>query len=243
MRINSPEFIPHDPVQFPRRFSSLPDQEIMALLAAVIAWGRRPQILKDCEKLIGIMHGEPHAFLMSGDWEMLDPTCNVHRTCFMRHMQYLLRALRAIYSRHPSLEAFAISAGTPASEAPAWHLMDAVSRVARDVNDGAHCPGVIPSGLASTALKRYNMALRWLVRDDGIVDLGVWKAIRPSQLFIPLDVHVATTSRSLGLLERKSNDRKAVEQLTGALRQFDPADPVKYDFALFGLGIERTDPK
>lgn len=243
MRINTPEFIPHDPVQFPRRFTSLPDQEIMALLAAVIAWGRRPQILKDCEKLIDIMQGEPHAFLMDGGWETLDPACNVHRTCFMRHMQYLLRALKEIYTRHPSLEAFAISTGAPAAEAPAWHLMDAVSRVARDVNDGAYCPEVIPSSLASTALKRYNMALRWLVRNDGVVDLGVWKAIRPAQLFIPLDVHVAATSRSLGLLSRKSNDRKAVEQLTEALRAFDATDPVKYDFALFGLGIERTGSK
>lgn len=240
LRINTPEFIPHDPVQFPRRFSSLPDREIMALLASAIAWGRRPQILKDCEKLVTLMHGEPHAFLMSGDWEGLDPDCNVHRTCFVRHLQYLLRALRAVYSRHPSLEAFAIAEGVPEAEAPAWRLVDALSRVARDVNGGARCPEVIPSGLDTTALKRYNMALRWLVRDDGIVDLGAWKSIRPSQLFIPLDVHVAATSRSLGLLARKSNDRKAVEQLTASLRTFDPADPVKYDFALFGLGIERA---
>ena len=98
----------------------------------------------------------------------------------------------------------------------------------------------LPDNLKSTPLKRVNMALRWLVRDDGIVDMGVWKALKPSQLFIPLDVHVADTSRALNLLSRKSNDRKAVLELTDALRQFDPADPIKYDFALFGLGIEKS---
>ncbi|MDE6080945.1 MAG: DUF2400 domain-containing protein, partial [Muribaculaceae bacterium] len=96
----------------------------------------------------------------------------------------------------------------------------------------------LPENLQHTPLKRLNMALRWLVRDDGIVDMGVWKALKPSQLFIPLDVHVANTSRKFELLQRKSNDRKAVEELTATLRRFDSGDPVKYDFALFGLGVQ-----
>ncbi|MDR0891215.1 MAG: DUF2400 domain-containing protein, partial [Mediterranea sp.] len=97
----------------------------------------------------------------------------------------------------------------------------------------------LPYNVEKSALKRINMALRWLVRTDGIVDLGLWTFIRPSQLYIPLDVHVADTARRLGLLQRKSNDRKAVEELTATLRTFCPDDPVKYDFALFGLGVEK----
>ncbi len=240
-RINTPDFIADDPVQFPRRFASQPDIEIMSLLAAVIAWGRRPQILKDCEKLVEIMDAQPHRYLMSGEWQSLDPRLNIHRTCFGSHLQYLLRGLRAIYQRYGSLEEFAAACGAPASEAPAWTLIQAMQQVMRDENEGAYCPEVLPSNLASTALKRYNMALRWLVRDDGIVDMGVWKALKPSQLFIPLDVHVGNTSRALGLLERKSNDRKAVVQLTEALRRFDSHDPVRFDFALFGLGIEGSE--
>ena len=117
------------------------------------------------------------------------------------------------------------------------HLNRLMADANRDFEKSERC---LPGNLASTPLKRVNMALRWLVRDDGIVDMGVWKAMKPSQLFIPLDVHVADTSRALGLLDRKSNDRKAVLDLTDALRSMDAEDPVKYDFALFGLGIEKS---
>ena len=237
-RINVPGFVADDPVQFPRRFSAQPDIELMAILASAIAWGRRPQILKDCEKLLALMEGEPHAWLMSGEWRRLPPRLNIHRTCFARHLQYLLGGLHEVYARFSTLEEFARKAGVPVAEAPAWRLIEALRQIATDVAGGISCPEVIPSDLAGTALKRYNMALRWLVRDDGIVDLGLWKALTPAQLFIPLDVHVANTSRSLGLLHRRSNDRKAVVELTGTLRGFCPEDPVKYDFALFGLGVE-----
>lgn len=242
-RIHVPEFVKDDPVQFPRRFSSQPDIELTALLTTVISWGRRPQILKDCEKILSLADNRPYEWLMSGQWRELPDDLNIHRTCFARHLKYLLAALQQIYSAHPSLEAFALHCGANRAEAPAWALMEAVSRIARDCNGGRFCPEVIPSSLDTTALKRYNMALRWLVRDDGIVDLGLWSALKPSQLFIPLDVHVAGTSRALGLLSRKSNDRKAVTELTDALRLFDAEDPVRFDFALFGLGIEAANSK
>ena len=106
-----------------------------------------------------------------------------------------------------------------------------------EANGGNADSQCLPTKLANTALKRVNMALRWLVRDDGIVDMGVWNVIRPSQLFIPLDVHVGDTARALGLVARKANDRRTVEELTGILRQMRPEDPVIYDFALFGIGI------
>lgn len=107
-------------------------------------------------------------------------------------------------------------------------------------NEDEPCPQCIPSNIATTALKRFNMALRWLVRDDGIVDMGVWRSIPKSRLYLPLDVHVGNISRELGLLTRRSADRKAVEQLTAALRAMRPDDPAIYDFALFGLGVERA---
>lgn len=239
-RINTPEFIPNDPVQFPRMFSSLPDIEIAALLSAAIAWGRRPQILKDCKRLLEMMDYQPVSFLLSGAFEQIDPAMNVHRTCFGSHIQYYLRGLLPIYKKHGSLQAFVAASGIDKSEAPAWALAQALGNSMRNESGGMNCPQVMPANLQSTALKRINMALRWLVRNDGIVDMGVWDCLKPSQLFIPLDVHVANTSRALGLLERRSNDRRAVELLTGKLREFDPSDPVKFDFALFGLGIENA---
>lgn len=236
-RINSPAFIADDPVQFPRRFSYLPDIEIVALLSATIAWGNRKMICRDAEKLLGIMGDAPAQYVADGAFEELNPRLNIHRTFFAEHFQYLLRGLRAIYRRYPSLDSFADAIGASKSEAPAWTLTEAIAQVCRDENGGKSCSRAIPSNLQSTALKRINMALRWLVRDDGIVDMGVWKSISKSQLFIPLDVHVGNVARELGLLTRRSNDRKAVEQLTTLLRQLRPEDPVFYDFALFGIGI------
>ena len=107
-----------------------------------------------------------------------------------------------------------------------------------DANGGVSCSRALPLNMATTALKRVNMALRWLVRDDGIVDMGIWHSIPKSKLFIPLDVHVGNTARALGLLDRRANDRRAVEQLTALLRTINPDDPCIYDYALFGLGIE-----
>ena len=112
-----------------------------------------------------------------------------------------------------------------------------MEKVMREENNGENCSQCLPVNLDSTALKRINMALRWLVRDDGIVDMGVWKSIPKSKLYIPLDVHVGNTARNLGILERRANDRKSVDQLTAALRTIRPEDPVFYDYALFGIGI------
>lgn len=237
-RINSPAFIADDPVQFPRRFSALRDIEITALLSATIAWGNRTMICRDAEKILTLMDNAPADFVMEGAYEELDPDMNLHRTFFARHLQYLLRGLREIYSHHASLDAFARSVRAGETEAPAWELTRALSGVCADANGGEICSRAIPCDLQKTVLKRINMALRWLVRDDGIVDMGVWESIPKSKLFIPLDVHVGNTARELGLLTRRSNDRKAVEQLTETLRTLDASDPVKYDYALFGIGIE-----
>lgn len=236
-RINSVDFIAADPVQFPRRFSSLQDIEITALLSAIIAWGNRTMICRDAERMLSIMNHEPYTFVMAEGYKDVDPDRNLHRTFFGRHFQYFLRGLRAIYSRYGSLDAFSAACGAGGSEAPAWHLVREMQKVMCDANGGETCSQCLPVNLDNTALKRINMALRWLVRDDGIVDMGVWKSIPKRKLFIPLDVHVGNVSRELGLLTRKANDRKSVEQLTSVLRELRPDDPAIYDFALFGIGV------
>lgn len=237
-RINRPEFVAADPVQFPRRFNDKRDIEIVSLLTSHIAWGNRKMICNNCEKLLRLMENQPYRFLMEGDLEALDSDANVHRTFFGRDLKYFLRGLRRIYAGYGSLEDFAAKGGAVRSQTPSWELAAMINHELCQANKGVEkSVRCLPENLQQTPLKRLNMALRWLVRDDGIVDMGVWKALSPSQLYIPLDVHVANTSRTLGLLERRSNDRKAVEELTACLRRYDPADPVKYDFALFGLGV------
>ena len=236
-RINHPDFIGADPVQFPRRFERLQDIEATALLSAIIAWGNRKMICRDAERMLTLMDGQPYDYIMERGYEDLDPDMNLHRTFFGRHFQYFLRGLRRIYADHGSLDAFCSSRVSPGSEAPAWDLVAEMQRVMRAENEGLDCPQCLPTNLNATALKRINMALRWLVRDDGIVDMGVWKSIPKSKLFIPLDVHVGNTARNLGLLQRRSNDRKAVELLTSAMRELRPDDPAYFDYALFGIGV------
>ncbi|MCQ2288035.1 MAG: TIGR02757 family protein [Muribaculaceae bacterium] len=237
-RICVPEFAQSDPVQFPRRFSNLQDIEIVSFLAATIAWGNRKMICNNCNKMLDIMQHDPHHYVLEGAYEDLDDGLNIHRTFFARNLKYALRGLRAIYTRHGSLNDFAAHHHVGASETPSWQLVEHMQGEFAAANGGNMDSRTLPTHLEATALKRINMALRWLVRDDGIVDMGVWNAIKPSQLFIPLDVHVGNTARALGLTQRRANDRKTVVEITSALRAMRPEDPVFYDYALFGLGIE-----
>ena len=239
-RINNPDFIDKDPVQFPRRFEKIQDIEIAGLLSAIIAWGNRKMICRDAERMLTLMDNEPYAYVMDEGYEELNPDMNLHRTFFARHFQYFLRGMRRIYKDYGSLDAFAAAVRAGEDSAPAWKLVEEMQKIMSDVNDGATCSQCLPVNLKQTALKRINMALRWFVRDDGIVDMGVWKSIPKSKLYIPLDVHVGNVSRELGLLTRKANDRKSVEELTGVLRELRPDDPCIYDYALFGVGVERA---
>lgn len=237
-RINRPEFIDKDPVQFPRRFERLQDIEIVSFLSAIVAWGNRKMICRDIGKMLGLMDHDPYNYVMDRGYDDLDPAVNIHRTFFGRHFQYFLRGMRSIYERHGSLDALAASLRVGDEAAPSWALAAGMQKFMSAANGGETCSQCIPTNLATTALKRINMALRWLVRDDGIVDMGVWKSIPKSKLYIPLDVHVGNVSRQLGLLDRKSNDRKSVELLTEKLRGFRPEDPAVYDYALFGMGVD-----
>ena len=237
-RLNSPDFIAADPVQFPRRYTEQRDIEATALLCATIAWGNRTMICRDCERMLSLMDHKPADYIMDGACEELCPTDNVHRTFFNANLQHWLRGLRRIFERYGSVEGLAKAKAVEAEPAPAWALAREINNELAAANDGRADSRCLPPNLDQTALKRLNMALRWLVRRDGIVDMGLWDAISPAQLYIPLDVHVGNTARDLGLLTRRSNDRKATEQLTDILRTLRPDDPCVFDFALFGLGIE-----
>jgi uncharacterized protein (TIGR02757 family) len=238
-RFNQPEFIDADPVQFPRRFSKLQDIEIVALLASTVAWGNRKMICNNIKKMLGLMDWSPVAYLLDKGYEEL-PDMNIHRTFFARDLRAFMRGLYPIYAKYGSLQEFARAQNIGVSEFPSWSLAEAMNQVLAEANAGraeVNLSRCLPQNLKSTALKRLNMALRWLVRNDGIVDMGVWDVIRPSQLFIPLDVHVGDVAREFGLLTRNANDRRSVEELTATLRRFNPEDPVLYDYALFSLGL------
>lgn len=237
--INSPAFIAEDPVQFPRRFERKEDIEIVAVLASMIAWGNRKMICKDAEKILAIMGDHPADYVLAEAYEELDPAMNLHRTFFVRNFQYLLRGLRRIYRRFDSLDSFSGEIKAGETEMPAWYLTEHINREIALANEGIAGKSGLPLNLKTTALKRMNMALRWLVRDDGIVDMGIWDSIPKSKLFIPLDVHVGNTARELGLISRRANDRRTVEQLTAKLREWRPEDPVYFDYALFGIGVRR----
>lgn len=238
-RINSPEFITSDPVQFPRMFTDPRDIEIAALLSATIAWGNRKMICNNCLKMLRLMEFRPFDYVMDRGYEDL-PEGNIHRTFFNANFRHYLRGLNLILSRHGSIESFARHLDINKSGAPSWHLAAGLNDALAEANDGLTDSRCLPQNLKTTALKRLNMALRWLVRDDGIVDLGIWSVISPAQLFIPLDVHVGRVAREMGLLTRRSDDRRAVEELTGRLRRYRPADPCLYDYALFGIGVSHS---
>lgn len=236
-RINSPAFIADDPVQFPHRFSEKNDREIAGLLAASLAWGRRPMIIRDVDRLLAMMDNNPYECVMAEAYEEWPDDINIHRTVFGRDVKWLLRGLRHIYRNHPSLDDFCADVRKTSDDLPPWALADAINAACALVNENPTCSRILPAKTATSALKRLNMFLRWMVRSDNIVDLGIWSSISPDELFIPLDVHVGETSRELGLVSRKANDRRTVVELTEKLRQISPQDPILLDFALFGIPL------
>jgi len=229
-KICTPEFIALDPVQFPRRFKRREDVEIAAFLAATIAWGRRDMILRSAEKMFALMGTSPYDYVMSGGFKKLKDA-NIHRTFFEGDLKYFCKGLEHCYAKYGNLEKLFASAQD------VWEGFALFREEMAAANSQAfskHISNSGEEGKGGSACKRLNLALRWLVR-EGPVDLHLWKRIKPAALYIPLDVHVARTARKLGLLQRKSNDKKAVIELTEKLRGFDPDDPVKYDYALFGI--------
>ena len=182
------------------------------------------------------MDYQPYAYVADRGFEDLGERFNIHRTFFSDDFYHMLNGLERVYRQYGSINNFAKAREVASSPTPAWRLVELLNAEMLEANGTAN-PRCFPLGLDKTALKRINMALRWLVRRDGIVDMGVWDCINPAQLFIPLDVHVGNTARALGLLTRRSNDKQAVLDLTETLRTLKPDDPVVFDYALFGIGI------
>lgn len=234
---NRPEFVASDPVQIPHRFSVKEDIEIAGFLASALAWGNRQSIIRSSERLISLMDNNPFEFLThASNQEMSHTSQFTHRTFNPADTQYFLYALRNIYLHHGGLEGVFKSGYSKEQNirSAIGHFRQCFFEIPGPARTGKHIPDV----MSGSAAKRINMFLRWMVRKDKRgVDFGIWNDIPASALMLPLDVHTGSVARKLGILRRKQNDWKAVEEITGILKEFDPADPVKYDFALFGLGV------
>ncbi len=235
---NKPGFIESDPISIPHRFVKKQDIEIAGFLAATLAWGQRTTIIRNANRLLAWMDESPHEFILNHSAKELKPFRTfVHRTFNATDCLYFLSALRNIYRHHDSMEE-AFTGGIP------FKASDAGEAIGRFRNHFFELPHPtrtrkhLSDPAEGSAAKRMNMYLRWMVRNDQKgVDFGIWKKIPSSALLIPLDVHTGNTARKLGLLKRTQSDWKAVMELTTSLRRMDAADPVKYDFALFGLGV------
>lgn len=237
---NRRDFIEKDPVSVPHQFRKKQDIEIAALFAATLAWGQRTTIIQNCLRLLNLMDNDPHNFIIShreDDLKRFEKF--VHRTFNATDALYFIEFLKWYYQRHESLEAAFLMDGDADNVGGGlirfhnlfFSLPDFPQRTRKHV----------PTPERKSACKRLNMFLRWMVRSDSAgVDFGLWKRIKPAQLICPCDVHVERVARKLGLLKRRQVDWLAAVELTESLRKFDANDPVKYDYALFGLGLEQN---
>lgn len=232
---NNPNFIESDPIQIPHSFTIKEDIEISGFLAATIAWGNRKMIINNARKLMELMGNSPYDFVMSHNEGQLERFESfVHRTFNATDCTCFIKSLKHIYTQHHGLEAAFAKNAEPDS------LQKSISEFKKyffEIDYQQRTQKHVSDPLNGSAAKRINMFLRWMVRDDNAgVDFGIWKSLSPSQLSCPLDVHSGNVARKLGILTRKQNDAKALLELDTALRIMDKDDPVKYDFALFGLG-------
>ncbi|HOZ98090.1 MAG TPA: TIGR02757 family protein [Niabella sp.] len=245
VQFEQPGFVPNDPISIPHRFTKKQDIEIAGLFAATLAWGNRKSIVSSCNFLMMLMDNAPFDFIMTFEEEDLIPLVDfVHRTFnatdlfhFLNFLQFHYRylgeeSLETAFSRHLHLGDKNIESaliGFHNGFFDEKYFADYPERTRKHISSPAK----------KSACKKLNMFLRWMVRDNEKgVDFGLWKSIHPSQLVCPLDIHVSRTARHLGLLHRPQNDWLAATELTENLKMLDPQDPVKYDFALFGMGVE-----
>lgn len=236
IQYNNPQFIESDPIQIPHQFSGKEDIEIAGFLTATIAWGNRKSIINNAKKLMNLLDNAPFDFVKNHsetDLERLLPF--VHRTFNGDDAAQFIKSLKHIYNHHNGLEYLFAKHAQPHSVQAS---ISAFKSVFFEIDHLQRSQKHLSDPLKNSAAKRINMFLRWMVRPNTTgVDFGIWKHITPSQLSCPLDVHSGNVARKLGLLTRKQNDAKALLELDTALRKLDDQDPVKYDFALFGLGV------
>lgn len=230
---NRPLFIDTDPIQIPHLYTEKEDIEISGFLAALIAWGNRKMIINNGNKMMQIMGNNPYDFVLNYS-EATDDVLNFkHRTLNGEDLDQIFKSLQNIYLHHGGLE----SVFSHQNELDMQERISNFKKVFFEKEHLARTQKHISDPAKGSAAKRINMFLRWMCRKDANgVDFGIWKTIHPSELSCPLDVHSGNVARQLGILKRKQNDRKALLELDLALRAFDAQDPVKYDFALFGLG-------
>ncbi len=236
LEYNRPEFIESDPIQIPHLFNKKEDIEISGFLTATIAWGNRKSIINNAKRMMEYMDHSPFDFVKNHqeqDLQSLLPF--VHRTFNGTDFITFVKGLQHIYNNHHGLEqVFSVAKKQTSLQAAIHHFKKVFFEIEHLPRTQKH----VSDPLKNSAAKRINMFLRWMVRTDQTgVDFGIWKTLSPSQLSCPLDVHSGNVARKLGLLKRKQNDAKALRELDENLRILDATDPVKYDFALFGLGV------
>ncbi|ALJ04326.1 hypothetical protein APS56_03850 [Pseudalgibacter alginicilyticus] len=233
---NNPKFIESDPIQIPHQFFKKEDIEISGFLTATIAWGNRKSIIDNAKRMMQLLDDAPYDFILNhGETDLRKLLPFVHRTFNGEDFIQFIVSLQHIYNNHKGLEAIFYKHSDKNS------LQNSISNFKKTFFEIEHLQRTqkhVSDPLKNSAAKRINMFLRWMVRNDKTgVDFGIWKSLSPNQLSCPLDVHSGNVARKLGLLTRKQNDRKALVELDTALRKLDTNDPVKYDFALFGLGV------
>jgi len=233
---NQPRFLKDDPLQIPRRFSGKEDIEISGFLTATISWGNRRSIIHNAGRMMQLMDMAPFDFVMQHqESDLLTLNDFVHRTFNGTDLVFFIRALKHLYTHKGGLETVFSGNATAVSTQRA---ISALKKVFFEIPHPQRTTKHLPDPARGSAAKRLNMFLRWMVRDGSAgVDFGIWKQLAPSQLSCPLDVHSGNVARKLGILNRRQNDARAVEELDMQLRKWDPEDPVRYDFALFGLGV------
>ena len=232
--VNVPRFVLDDPISIPRSYSKLQDIEITAFWTAILSWGQRKTIINKCHQLFEMMDGSPYDFIVNHretDRKIFSEF--KHRTFQYTDTLYFLEFLQYYYNEHDSLEDFFVRYKSVEDALSAFHNYF-FSLESAPVRTRKH----IASPERKSTCKKLNMFLRWMVRpDESGVDFGLWKRMDTALLMLPLDVHVERVARRLGILKRKQRDWQAVCELTEKMRLFDPYDPVKYDFALYGMGI------
>ena len=239
-KFNTPDFIKDDPISIPHSYSLKQDIEITAFWTSVIAWGRRNMIINNATKLFDLMDNAPYDFIINHEEidrkKFLDFK---HRTFQPTDTLYFLEFLQWYYQNNDSLET-AFSQYITKDDENIKPALIGFHDLFFSLEDAPHrTKKHIPTPLRKSTCKKSNMFLRWMVRQDkNGVDFGIWNDINPSQLMIPIDVHVERVAKKLGLLKRKQRDWTAVEELTQSLKAFDPTDPAKYDFSLFGIGVK-----
>lgn len=240
-----PEFILTDPVYIPHRFKLKQDIEIMGFFASILAWGQRKTIINKCLELEHLFEKQPFDFIKNcSEPELRKLEHFVHRTFNSTDLLYVVHFLKKHFQTHKSLETAFFPQHDQSKNAVKKGLTHFAEYFASDPSFPKRTSKHIASPVKKSACKRLNMYLRWMVRQDAQnIDFGIWQHISPSQLICPLDVHVMKTALKLGLLTRDKADWQAAETLTQTLRKFDKEDPVKYDYALFGLSINKPSAK